>query len=385
MKNKTDKAKIKKRRQTVQDYEVLREQQKVLYLRQRRKIRKRQMMFYRIKSILRLGSIIFVFLIALYVLLTPLWNVNPLMFTVYPNKSLVIEDNLITSDNQIMAQLKGIKLPNKPIYLLDISRIENNLLKLDPVKKVYIRRYWLPARLKIIILEKQPLFIVSNTIDSDPIYAIATDGSKISNKFLPLPDKYNEEVFNIILNDSGIKWNNQIISKYKEILEIAEVSTGEKLVYLDLRNPKDVYLKMTTSLIRLGEIDATVIQRLSRLKLIIPQVKPVENDLEYIDMRWDKALSLKLKSKKTVISNNNANITSETKEKKQKEETIDNNNTKTKDSKEVIQFQKLLDDNINYNEDKKIDDSKPKHNDVNNYTQNKIEKPIAKNQIEQQQ
>ena len=342
MNNKTVKQKIKKRRQTVQDYEALREQQKIIYLRQRRKIRKRQMMFHRIKSLLRLGSILFVLLGLLYVLLMPLWNIDQMMFTVYPNKSLIIEDNLITSDNQILSQLKNMKLPKKPIYLLDISNIEKRLLKLDTIKKVYLRRYWLPARLKIIIVEKQPLFIVYNNLNTDPIYAIATDGSKISSRFLPFPDKVNKEVFNIILNTSTIKWNSQLIDKYKELVQIAEVLTGEKLTYLDLTNPKDVYLKMSDCTIRLGEIDATVIQRISRLKLIMNEVKPLENNLEFIDLRWDKALSIKQRSNKKNNTNQTNNPDTNMTDNKTQDKAVETKKQDKKPNTNVIQFQKLL-------------------------------------------
>ena len=54
---------------------------------------------------------------------------------------------------------------------------------------------------------------------------------------------------------------------------------------------------MSKHLIRLGEIDATVIERISRLKAVMPAIKKIEDRIEYIDLRWDKALSLKERQK----------------------------------------------------------------------------------------
>ncbi|MEW5819323.1 MAG: cell division protein FtsQ/DivIB, partial [Cyanobacteriota bacterium] len=153
----------------------------------------------------------------------------------------------------------------------------------------------LPARLIITVKEKQPLFLIYKNINTTPIYALNTDGSYLGKQYFPLPEKYSKDVYKIVVSAKSELLNNNNINKYETLINIAEKTTGESLIYFDIRNPSDVYLIMSKCLIRLGEVDATVIERISRLKAIMPSVKPLENNLEYIDLRWDKALSLKEK------------------------------------------------------------------------------------------
>lgn len=291
------KSRPKKRKAPPQELRQLKEQQKLLYLRQRRKVKKRQLLLLRIKGLLRFGSVIFIFLAALYTLLIPQWKLSPFVFASYPNKNLVLKDNSIASDSQIINQLKNFNIPDKPIYLLNTKPFEKAVKELDPVEQVHVRRYWLPARLIFTIKEKQPLFLVYDNVDTLPSYAVTTDGSIIRKKFLPLPDKYDKEIFKLIISDKSLKWDEKLIDKYEKIARIAVKTTHEELEYIDLRNKSDVYIVMSKSLIRLGEIDATSVDRIVRLKAVIPSIRKIEDSIEYIDLRWDNALSLKEKVK----------------------------------------------------------------------------------------
>ena len=305
MTKKTIRAKTKKRRPTPDELQIIKEKQKLLYLKQRRKIRKRQMQLHRIKSLLRLGCIIFLLLIAVYIMKIPQWRINPFIFSCYPNNNLVFKDNLITRDSQILNKLKQFEIKDQPIYLLKTNQFKDAIKELDPIEEVYVRRYWLPTRLIFTITEKQPLLLVQNNINEAPAYALTATGSKIGHEYLPLPEKYKEAVFNIIVSPSAEVLNPKNIEKIEKIIRIAEKSTGENLIYMDLRNTNDIYLNMSKSLIRLGGNDATVIERISRLQAIMPSVKPIEKDIDYIDLRWDQALSLKEKIKEEDKKQNN--------------------------------------------------------------------------------
>jgi cell division septal protein FtsQ len=291
--------KKKKRKLNPDELRILKEKQRALYLRQRRKRKQRQLMFQRIRGLFRLAGVLALFLILIYAILIPQWKLNPLIFTYYPNKSLNISNNLITSDNQIISKLKQNKAYEKPLYLVNPAELEEKLLELDPVKEAYVRRYWLPTRLKVTVIERQPLFIIYDSINSLPKHAITTEATKISQEFFPLPEKYQQETFKIILPGPEAIWTQQNVEIYEKIIRIAEKNTGEKLLYMDLTQPGDVYLHMSKSLIRLGGIDATVLERISRLGVIMPAVTPIQNKIEYIDLRWDKALNLKEKVETT--------------------------------------------------------------------------------------
>lgn len=307
MRSKALKVKKKKHKSSPQELQALKEQQKLLYLRQRRNLKRRQMMFHRIRTLFHLGGIMFIILCAIYVLMLPHWKLSAFVFSNYPNKDLLIDNNLISSDSQIINKLKQVKLEDKPIYLINPGVIENKLLELDPIKKAYIRRFWLPTRLSITIIEKQPLFLIQNSIGSAPSYVVTNEASKIGKQFLPLPEKFDDKTFNIILPGGETNWNKDIVQLYGKILSIAQSASDEKVIYMDLSRPKDVYIKMSGFSIRLGEIDATVIERISRLKPLMKEIKPLEKQMEYADLRWDKGLSLKLISDKPKNTTQNTN------------------------------------------------------------------------------
>ena len=297
MNNKIARAKRKKRKLQDHELEALKNQQRLLYLRQRRKAKQQQMVMIRSRSLIRFGSVIFLLLAAIYVLIIPQWKLNPLVFANYPNKDLVFKDNILTKDSQLISVLRDAPVPKQPLYLINTDNYRDKLMELDTIKDVSIRRYWLPSRLIFIIKEKQPLFLIYNQVNKNPEFALTSDGDTISNKYLPLPKKYNDSVYKILTKKNQIKWDKENIDKYKQIIEITETATRDKLDYIDLRNSEDIYIVMSKHLIRLGEIDATVIERISRLKAVMPAIRKIENRIEYIDLRWDKALSLKERQK----------------------------------------------------------------------------------------
>lgn len=297
MNKKVARAKRKKRKLQDHELEALKNQQRLLYLRQRRKAKQQQMMMMRSRSLVRFGSVIFLLLAAIYVLIIPQWKLNPLIFANYPNKNLIFKDNVLTKDSQLIDVLRNAKVPNKPMYLINTDNYREMLMQLDPIKDVSIRRYWLPSRLIFIIREKQPLFLIYNQVNENPKFALTANGETISDKYLPLPEKYDDSVFKIITKENQIKWEKDNIAQYQQIIQIVEKTTEDKLEYIDLRNSEDVYVVMSKHLIRLGEVDATVVERISRLKAIMPAIKKIEDRIEYIDLRWDKALSIKERQK----------------------------------------------------------------------------------------
>lgn len=298
MKKSLKSVKKRKRKYTPDELKALKEYQQLLYLKQRRKIRKRQMMFQRIRSLFKLGSVACIFLFVLYLLMIPQWKLSPFIFSNYPNNNLLIDNNLIVKDSQIINKLKQFNILDKPIFFVNPQKFEKELLKLDPIKKIYIRRYWLPARLTFTIIERQPLFLIHRDTNSSPSFALTTDATRISKDFLPLPEKFEKDVFNVIVPDLKVNWNKTTIEKYEKIARFAEKATLEELVYMDLSNPTDIKLQMSGCLIRLGEMDATIFERISRLQAIMPKVKPLEKKTEFIDLRWDRALSIKEKGAK---------------------------------------------------------------------------------------
>ncbi len=77
------------------------------------------------------------------------------------------------------------------------------------------------------------------------------------------------------------------ISNFKQLAALIESETGEKVEYIDYRDPKDVYVKIPTVNIRLGSLNPSVFDKIQRLPSLIPQVKMINKKVKYLDLRWD--------------------------------------------------------------------------------------------------
>lgn len=292
----TVKPKKRKKKLSVEEMHLIKERQKQLYYKQRRKERQRKMQLYRIKFFVRMSVILFIFIGFIYLIFLPQWKLSPLVFSYYPNKNLLIKDNLMTKDNQILDKLKQIKMPDQPLFFFNTGIIEKKLMELDPVKKVIVRRYWLPARLSITVIEKEPVMLVYPHLGSEASYAVTKNATIISKKFLPLPQYFSKNLFVVINPDFKMKWTQDLVAKFDHVVKITEKSTQEKVEYVDITNPNDVYIKTTGLLLRVGDIDATSPERISRLSYIMPKINNIKNNIEYVNLQWDKALTIKEKS-----------------------------------------------------------------------------------------
>ena len=95
--------------------------------------------------------------------------------------------------------------------------------------------------------------------------------------------------------DDYRKWDLAKIKEIQKIVKYVETYSKEQVEYVDFRNPNDVYVKIKTVNIRLGKLDNEVYKRIERIPSILPQVKPVEKKVKYLDLSWDKVNYLKLK------------------------------------------------------------------------------------------
>jgi cell division septal protein FtsQ len=267
------------------------------YLRSRRKTKKNRIFISRIRFLARFiftGLLIWGF-IALLTL--PQWNLGKDIFSSYPNKSLYIEGNEIVSKTQILMKLRRVFLPSLPIYLIDTKPIEKELIKLSPVKKVYIRRFAFPARLKIVIEEKIPVLSISPSPKIKPIAIFTNDSTIIGREFIN--PNITKKTYNVITYDDFYKWSSKHTKYLGTLSRNIENYSGEKLIHLDIRDANDVYAQIETVKIRIGELNKTVFDRIKRISSVLPQVKDLKDDIQYIDLRWDNSVYIKLKGKET--------------------------------------------------------------------------------------
>lgn len=261
-----------------------------------RKVRQSQMWLGRVRIITRLLIILLMVFVGYRLLKVHQWYLDKNVFNSLNNPSLEILNNKIVPSYKILAALRRTDVPHTPIYRLKTDEIKKNIMQLDPIEDVYIRRFWAPARLQIIVEERTPIISVSPSEITPPVAFFARGGKLIGRDYLPLP-KSMKTILVLSYGTHGDdyrSWNNEKIKLLERIAKAVKANANEEVEYIDFRNPKDVYVKVKTVSIRLGDIDDTVFERINRIPTILPQVKTLDKTIKYIDLRWKDANYIKL-------------------------------------------------------------------------------------------
>lgn len=267
-------------------------------IKQMRKKRRREVFFSRVRALFNFLFVLFL-IFALYKSVTlKQWYLNKDVFKTSNSKYLKIFGNTITPDYQILNSLRFIQLPHKPIYLLKTSQLREQLLKLSPVNEVHVLRYWFPARLEILIEERIPVLTIAPSEKVAPIAFFTQDGKLIGREYLPIPKEI--KTYKILSygtkGDDYRRWDIRKINELETLGRTIEIYSKEPVEYIDLRNPKDVYVKIKSNFLRIGEINDTTLNRVKYIQSILPEAKTLENKIKYIDLRWEEAYYIKLES-----------------------------------------------------------------------------------------
>lgn len=260
--------------------------------RQIRKGRKRQNTF---RTFLCLVMNVLIIVALVYLTQMPQWYVDKNIFSVSDSGTLEILNNKIVSTNKILAALKTVEVPEVPIYMAKTDNLKEKLLQFSPVEEVYIRRYAFPARLQIILREREPFISISPDAKVQPVAFFTKDGKLIGREYLPLKPEFKTLLVLSYGNkgDDYSKWDLKKLQKLDKIARYIEVYSKEPVEYIDLRNPEDVYVKIKTVNIRLGGLDEHVNERIERIPSILPEVRLMDTKIEYLDLRWqDPVLKL---------------------------------------------------------------------------------------------
>ena len=199
-----------------------------------------------------------------------------------------IINNRIVPSQKILSALRRNQVPTQPIFLVKTDNLKKSITQLEPIQNVYIRRFWFPARLQIIVIERTPIITIAPNLDVPPIAFFSLDGKLIGREYMPLSDDYDTVL--VITYGSGDDYRNWDVVKvndFRKLASLVEAETGEKVEYIDYRDPKDVYIKIPTVNIRLGSINPNVFNKLQKLPSILPQVKKINKKVKYIDLRWE--------------------------------------------------------------------------------------------------
>lgn len=261
-----------------------------------RKVRQSQMWLSRFRVILRLFIIAIMVFAGYKLLKLPQWYLDRNVFNSFNNTSLEILNNKIVPSYKILAALRRTEVQHTPIYRFKTNEIKHNIMQLEPIEDVYIRRFWFPARLQIIVEEKEPVLTISPAENVPPIAFFARGGKLIGRDYMPLPKSFKT----ILVLSYGTRgddyrsWNNEKIKLIEKVAKAVTANANEEVMYIDYRTPRDVYVRVKTANIRLGELDDSVFERINRIPSILPQVKTLDKSIKYIDLRWKNANYIKL-------------------------------------------------------------------------------------------
>ena len=261
--------------------------------RQVRQGRKRQNAF---RSFMCLFVNIILIVTLVYAVKMPQWYLDKNIFTHPDSATLEIQNNNLVSTSKILTALKTEKVPDVPIYMAKTKNVEDKLMQFAPIEEVYIRRYAFPARLQIIVRERDPFVSISPDVNVAPIAFFTRDGKLIGREYLPLKKEYKTLKVLSYGNkgDDYSKWDVKKLLKIDNLAKYIETYSKEPVEYVDLRNPEDVYVKIKSVNIRLGRLDENAYERIKRIPSIIPQIQLMDSKIKYLDLRWEDTNYLKL-------------------------------------------------------------------------------------------
>ena len=268
----------------------------------KRKIRHTQRRIKTFRIFLRLFLIVCLLYLCYHIIYMQSWRLPKDTLSRLNSPALKISNNKIVPSYKILAAIRQIEIEDKAIFLIRTDEIKSSILKLEPIQDVYIRRFWFPARLDIVIKERIPTILIAPNEKVEPIAYFTRDGKLIGHEYMPL--KANYKTVKVLAyctkDDDYRKWDKPKLNFIKKLAKTIEYYSDEDIEYIDFRNSGDVYVKLKSVLLRLGPVDEINFEetskRLSTLPSLLPQVKLLDKNIKYLDLRWDKVYYIKLDS-----------------------------------------------------------------------------------------
>ena len=271
-------------------------QRRIKQQRLRRKARRGEIAIRRIYKLVRFVFIIFIFYATYRIAICHYWFLQSNIYEQNNVKRIEILGNNIVSDKKIINEMKKFPIERKPIYQISPAEIANGIEQLSPIKRAYVRRFWLPARYVVMIEEVTPVITISPSEEAPEIAALAITGELIGREYLPLPNKFN--AVKVLTygtnNDDYENWDEEKISNIYKLARLIEEYSGEKVEYIDLRIKHNAFVKIESAKLKLGEIDVSVFERIKSIHDILPQIKHMTEKIQYIDLSWKDSKYLKM-------------------------------------------------------------------------------------------
>lgn len=261
-----------------------------------RNVRKGKIGLSRFRAFLRILIIVLLIFLGYKVLTFSGWYINKAIFNTPENKYLKIYNNNIAPDYKILTALRQIEIPNKPIYMVNPKIFEETVEALDPIKNVIVKRYFYPARLEVYVEERQPIFTISPNAETPDIAFFTLDGKLIGRDYLPLPSDI--KTYKVLTygnkGDDYREWDREKVLKIYTLAKFVEQEINKKLLYIDMRNPGDIYIQSEDVKIRVGELNNTLFDRIKNVASIYGSTKDIDQPVKYIDLSWESTQFIKI-------------------------------------------------------------------------------------------
>ncbi|MBX9879257.1 MAG: FtsQ-type POTRA domain-containing protein [Candidatus Obscuribacterales bacterium] len=205
------------------------------------------------------------------------------------DRDVVVHGNqVVTRDHlrTVMAPYIGV-----PLYRLNPQPIEQSIKSLEAVRFVFVRRYLLPRpHLAVEILEEYPWASFATAPESPNEAVIAQTGKLIPVARFPLIVQPELRVF----GQRDLKLTTESVTQWATWASYIAAQTNQKVEFFDLRQSSDIRAQSGDLYLRLGTANNTLTKRLGRLSSVIPELGPVRDKLEYIDLTIDNNIPLKI-------------------------------------------------------------------------------------------
>ena len=266
----------------------------------KRKIANAKKRIRRFRMLLRVSLIFGLVYLSYQLLGLSAWYINPADVVSLKPDVIRIEGNLITPEYKIADIVRREDAPNEQIYKYSTKNVEESIMRLQSVKKAYIRRFWFPARIIVFIEERTPVFLIAPNDESAPISAITEDVYYIDREYMPIPSKFKTtKILSYGTNDDDYEnWDKKRVDELIKLTKTIEAYSKQKVIYIDLRNQNDIYVKLDDVMLRIGSIDDTLKDRIKSIPTILPEAKTLKQKVKYIDLRWKNTNYIKLDTEK---------------------------------------------------------------------------------------
>lgn len=242
----------------------------------------------------RIALLLFLIFVIVHLFRLKYWYLNPKAFSSLGNTSIKIENNMIVSSDKILRAIQQTGVPTCPIFLLNTDEIKKSILEITPIQNVYIKRFWFPARLEILVQEREPAIVIAPNEKVPPIAFYTKDGTLVGRSYLPLDASFKTVKVLAYGFNPSYKFDKKKIDFLLNVAKDIENYSKESVIYIDLRNPEDVFVQIPTVKIKLGSISSETypdtLKKIKGLPSILPKVKMLDKKVKYVDLRWQNNL-----------------------------------------------------------------------------------------------